>query len=87
MDLAKEVLDALITSNVVKNTKRPMQLIMYPLSITVVCRVAAIPLCTPLPPVVITIFSRIDELVPGTHFTNDFSITIPMWWEFNFALI
>ena len=67
MGLAKEVLDALITSNVVKNTKRPMQLTMHPLSITVVCRVAAIPLCTPLPPVVITIFSRIDELVPGSR--------------------
>ena len=23
----------------------------------------------------------------GTHFTNDFSITIQMWWKFHFALI
>ena len=24
---------------------------------------------------------------PGTHFTNDFSITIQMWWKFHLALI
>ena len=25
--------------------------------------------------------------VPGAHFTNNFSITIQMWWKFHFALI
>ena len=25
--------------------------------------------------------------VPGTHFTNDFFITIQMWWKFHLALI
>ena len=24
---------------------------------------------------------------PGAHFTNNFSITIQMWWKFHFALI
>ena len=27
------------------------------------------------------------ECGPGTHFTNDFSITIQMWWKFHLALI
>ena len=27
------------------------------------------------------------ECVAGAHFTNDFSITIQMWWKFHFALI
>ena len=27
------------------------------------------------------------KLKPGAHFTNNFSITIQMWWKFHFALI
>ena len=28
-----------------------------------------------------------DDYDTGAHFTNDFSITIQMWWKFHFALI
>ena len=29
----------------------------------------------------------IDKTLSGAHFTNNFSITIQMWWKFHFALI
>ena len=31
--------------------------------------------------------SKATQYTPGAHFTNDFSITIQMWWKFHFALI
>ena len=31
--------------------------------------------------------SKHIDWTPGAHFTNNFSITIQMWWKFHFALI
>ena len=32
-------------------------------------------------------FVSYDAYKAGAHFTNNFSITIQMWWKFHFALI
>ena len=35
----------------------------------------------------VCILDDMRTCVPGAHFTNNFSITIQLWWKFHFALI
>ena len=34
-----------------------------------------------------SLFPDSTKPLPGDHFTNNFSITIQMWWKFHFAII